>query len=103
MNQGWSQKLELRCRCGASPPRLPTTHPWGNGVECNPEHPNAIEAQWQSIQVGNSRRAVRTVSLPALGMVCDPIAQNPQQSHWRDHFELTTNGDELSVKRLDVN
>ena len=76
-------------------PEPPTARP------CTPT-PNSAPA-WNNVHVGNSRQVVKTVNLPASGMVCDSIAQNAQNPRWNDRFEVTINGKELSVKRLDVN
>ena len=53
--------------------------------------------------VGNSAAVVKRVQLPTGGMECEPTAVNKQADWWQDRFEVTIEGDQLSVQRLDVN
>jgi len=86
---GWGQDLTLKC-CNVPEQKA-------GGV-------SAKEAPWRIIEVGNSRSNTKSnVQLPIGDMRCSNVPQNPQRPEWRDRFAIQTEGDKLSVRRLDSN
>ena len=84
--RGWAQELQLAV--WAKPPAE-------RDSPVVPENHTIID-------VGRSEENEKVVELPQEGMLASPKPVNEQQEEWQDMSEMTIEGNQMAVKRLDA-